>query len=91
MLEESLYVSGLLALGAILKRSLPAGTVRYIPLITWSIGIILWCANNGWHQWPKAIIIAATATGIHSAGKNTLQALLGDDLEKEADDDQENR
>lgn len=86
MLEDSLFVGGLLVLGAHLKRALPRDYVRYIPLITWSVGIIVWCGVNGWDQWARAILVSAAATGVHSATKNTMQALTGKPVDSEKED-----
>ena len=68
---------GLIILGAILKNAFPAFPNRYIPACTWLAGMIVYqTVSNGWadpKQWVVALLTAATATGTHSAFKNTIQ------------------
>ncbi|MCX7915076.1 MAG: hypothetical protein N3A53_02070 [Verrucomicrobiae bacterium] len=70
-------IAALIILGAILKNAFPAFPNRFIPLTTWLLGVIAYqTLTNGWGDgasWLAAIITAATATGTHSAFKNTLQ------------------
>lgn len=74
--EFASIVAGLMLVGAILKNAIPQLPNRWIPLITWILGVIAYLSlTNGWkdaNQWIAAIVTAATATGAHSGIKNTL-------------------
>ena len=49
-----------------------------IPFITWCLGVVAYLAiSKGWAdsaQWIAAVVASATATGVHSGIKNTLQS-----------------
>lgn len=68
----------LLVLGAVLKNAFPNFPNRFIPLLTWIVGVLAYLALSGaWSdpkQWIAAILASATATGIHSGVKNTFSA-----------------
>jgi len=70
-------IVGLLTVGALLKNAFPKFPNRLIPLLTWVLGVVGYQALvTGWtdpKQWLAAVIAAATATGIHSGIKNTVQ------------------
>lgn len=70
-------IVALLVVGAILKNAFPSFPNRIIPLITLFGGVLAYQAtSNGWtdpKQWIAAIVAAATATGIHSGIKNTVE------------------
>jgi len=71
-------IVALLTVGAILKNAFPKFPNRLIPLLTWVLGVTGYQALvGGWSdpkQWIAAVVAAATATGIHSGLKNTLQS-----------------
>jgi hypothetical protein len=71
-------IAGLLVVGAILKNAFPAFPNRLIPLVTWVLGLAAYLAmTKGWadpQQWVAGVITAATATGLHSGVKNTVQS-----------------
>jgi len=71
-------IAGLLVVGAILKNAFPNFPNRLIPLFTWLIGVLAYQALVvGWTDpkaWVAAVLAAATATGIHSGIKNTVQS-----------------
>lgn len=75
--EFGSVIVGLLLVGAIFKNAFPSFPNRFIPLLTWLMGVAAYLAlTNGWansQQWLAAIIAAASATGIHSGIKNTFQ------------------
>ncbi len=70
-------IAALLIIGAIFKNAFPSFPNRYIPALTWVIGVVAYLVLvSGWgdpKQWLYAVIAAATATGIHSGIKNTIQ------------------
>jgi hypothetical protein len=70
-------VAGLLVVGGILKNAFPSFPNRFIPLVTWVLGVVAYLViTNGWNQpaqWLAAVITSATATGTYSAVKNTVQ------------------
>jgi len=70
-------VGPLLVIGGILKNSFPNLPNRVIPGITWFLGVLGYQAlTDGWTNgpsWVAAVIASATATGTHSAVKNTVQ------------------
>lgn len=70
-------IVGLLLVGAIFKNAFPSFPNRLIPLLTWILGVLSYLAlTKGWtdsQQWIAAIIAAASATGIHSGIKNTME------------------
>ena len=70
-------VVALLTVGALLKNAFPAFPNRLIPFLTWLLGVAAYLAlSKGWSepsQWIAAVVTAATATGIHSGIKNTVQ------------------
>jgi hypothetical protein len=74
-MKEAELIAGLLALGGILKTVLNEKARKWIPVITWSVGIVLWCLAHGWSEIGRAILVAAAATGVHSATKNTIQGI----------------
>ena len=71
-------IVGLLTVGALLKNAFPKFPNRLIPFFTWVLGVAGYQAlSGGWSdpkQWVAAVIAAATATGIHSGIKNTVQS-----------------
>lgn len=71
-------IAGLLVVGGILKNAFPNFPNRLIPLVTWVLGVAAYLAmSKGWgdpQQWMAGIITAASATGLHSATKNTMQS-----------------
>lgn len=70
-------IAGLIIVGSILKNAFPNFPNRFIPLTTWLLGVIAYMTiTKGWadgQNWIAAIITAATATGTHSAIKNSLE------------------
>lgn len=70
-------IAALLIVGTIFKNAFPNFPNRFIPLLTWVLGMGAYLTlTNGWHdpkQWLAAVVAAATATGTHSAIKNTVQ------------------
>jgi hypothetical protein len=74
-MKEAELIAGLLALGGILKTVLNEKARKWIPMVTWSVGIVLWCLAHGWNEIGRAILVAAAATGVHSATKNTIQGI----------------
>jgi hypothetical protein len=70
-------VAALLVVGGILKNAFPQFPNRLIPLVTWVLGVLAYLAmSEGWsnpQQWVAGVVAAATATGLHSATKNTIQ------------------
>lgn len=71
-------ITALLVVGAILKNAFPKFPNRAIPAITWILGVLAYLTlAKGWgdpQQWLAAIVTAATATGLHSGIKNTVQS-----------------
>ena len=71
-------VAGLMIVGKILKSAFPKFPNRFIPAVTWVCGVLSYQITAGnWSdpkQWLVAIIASATATGTHSAIKNTVNA-----------------
>ena len=71
-------ILALLTVGAILKNAFPKVPNRIIPFITWCLGVVAYLAiSKGWAdsaQWIAAVVASATATGVHSGIKNTLQS-----------------
>src|SRR5512136_1364919 len=69
-------IAALLIVGAIFKNAFPAFPNRFIPLLTWTLGVVAYLTlTSGWNDpkaWVAAVIAAATATGVHSGIKNTL-------------------
>lgn len=70
-------IAALLVVGAILKNAFPNFPNRFIPLLTWILGTVAVCSQTG--QWNfngvlSAFLLAASATGIHSGIKNTIEA-----------------
>jgi len=74
-MKEAELIAGLLALGGILKTVLNEKARKWIPVVTWSVGIVLWCLAHGWNDIGRAVLVAAAATGVHSATKNTIQGI----------------
>lgn len=78
-------IAALLIVGTIFKNAFPDFPNRFIPLLTWVLGMGAYLTlTNGWHdpkQWLAAIVAAATATGTHSAIKNTVQKEGGGGVE----------
>jgi len=70
-------IVALLTVGAILKNAFPKFPNRLIPMFTWVLGVLGYQSLvGGWSdpkQWIAAVVAAATATGIHSGLKNTIQ------------------
>ncbi len=70
-------ILALLTVGAILRYAFPTFPNRFIPAITWGFGVLAYLTlTSGWtdsKQWLAAVVAAATATGTHSAIKNTVQ------------------
>jgi len=70
-------IAGLLIVGAVLKNAFPNFPNRLIPLCTWVLGVLSYQAlSGGWSdpkQWIAAVITAATATGVHSGIKNSME------------------
>src|SRR5690242_20151075 len=70
-------IAVLLVLGAILKNAFPAFPNRFIPVVTWIVGVFAYqIIAKGWsdpQQWLAAVMAAASATGIHSGVKNTFE------------------
>lgn len=65
----------ILVLGAILKGALPQLPNRFIPAITWLVGSLVYLVGS--NEWTgqgvvTAILLSASATGIHSGIKNTF-------------------
>ena len=75
--EYGATIVGMMAVGSILKNAFPSFPNRLIPLVTWVLGVAAYLAmSKGWgdpQQWLAGIITAASATGLHSATKNTIQ------------------
>lgn len=71
-------IVGLLVVGSILKNAFPSFPNRLVPLVTWTLGIVAYLIlSKGWsdaEQWLAAVLASASATGIHSGIKNTIQA-----------------
>jgi len=69
--------AGVIIIGGIIKNAIPSIPNRFIPLITWVMGVVGYqLLVNGWDdskQWLVAIITAASGTGAHSGTKNTFQ------------------
>jgi hypothetical protein len=70
-------IVALLTVGALLKNAFPAFPNRLIPLVTWVLGVAAYQSlTAGWpdpRQWVAAVVAAATATGIHSGLKNSVE------------------
>lgn len=74
MEDMGLAIAFVLLLGGVIKNFTPIDN-KWIPLITWILGGLLyqWLAG-GWadpRQWMMALISVAGATGLHSATKTT--------------------
>lgn len=70
-----LVIAFVLLIGGIIKNFTPINN-KWIPLITWALGGLLyqWLAG-GWadpRQWMMALISVAGATGLHAATKSTF-------------------
>lgn len=70
-------IVALLTVGAILKNAFPTFPNRLIPLLTWCLGVVAYLSLvGGWgdtKQWIAAVVAAATATGVHSGIKNSVE------------------
>lgn len=74
--DMGLVIAFVLLIGGVIKNFTPVNN-RYIPLITWILGGLLyqWLAG-GWddpRQWMMALISVAGATGLHAATKSTFE------------------
>lgn len=74
--DMGLVIAFVLLIGGIIKNFTPVNN-KWIPLITWALGGLLyqWLAG-GWadpRQWMMALISVAGATGLHAATKSTLE------------------
>ena len=85
MAEFGGVIVALLTVGAILKNAFPAFPNRFIPVLTWVMGVAAYLTlTGGWtdsKQWLAAIVAAATATGTHSAMQHTTGIGLTGDVE----------
>lgn len=75
MEDMGLAIAFVLLLGGVIKNFTPIDN-KWIPLITWILGGLLyqWLAG-GWtdpRQWMMALISVAGATGLHSATRSTV-------------------
>lgn len=74
--DMGLVIAFVLMLGGIIKNYTPIDN-KFIPLITWVLGGLLyqWLAG-GWtdpRQWMMALLSVAGATGLHSATRSALE------------------
>lgn len=74
--DMGLVIAFVLMLGGIVKNFTPINN-KFIPLITWLLGGLLyqWLAG-GWNdprQWMMALLSVAGATGLHSATRSALE------------------
>lgn len=78
--DAGALIAALLIVGAILKNAVPQFPTRFIPLLTMvggTIGYML-MTDSAWGSgkaWFTALLVAASATGIHSGIKNTVQGV----------------
>ncbi|MGC3961323.1 MAG: phage holin family protein [Verrucomicrobiota bacterium] len=75
--DMGLVIAFVLLIGGIIKNFTPVNN-KWIPLITWALGGLLyqWLAG-GWadpRQWMMALISVAGATGLHAATKSTFES-----------------
>lgn len=74
--DASVIIGPLMVAAYILKHAFPAFPNRFIPLLTWVGGITGYLIKSGDTSANgifTAVLVAATATGIHSGIKNTFQ------------------
>lgn len=76
--EVGVVITGLLLVGGLLKNAFPSFPNRFIPLLTWILGVpsfLALSAAGAWTDpaaWTNAALLCASATGIHSGLKNSL-------------------
>lgn len=74
--DAATIIPMILIAGAILKHAFPTLPNRFIPLMTWILGALGYLLKSGDWTGPNiftAILVAASATGIHSGLKNTME------------------
>lgn len=80
LVDAGSIVVPLLVVGAILKKAFPKFPNQMIPLVTLVGGMAAYVAKTGGatlNDWVQALLISATATGIHSGVKNVFEKNSG--------------
>lgn len=76
LVDASVIIGGIMIIGALAKHAFPDFPNRFIPLITWGLGVVGYLIKSGdtsGNGILTAILVAASATGLHSGVKNLLE------------------